>query len=51
MSVAFLSLAAQQAGNSKLQAGMDLNKLQKQGRDERTHEDYPTSAKYTADVG
>ena len=26
-------------------------KIQKQGRDERAREDYPTSARYTADVG
>ena len=31
--------------------GMDLKKVQKQGRDERNQEDYPTSAKkYTADI-
>ena len=30
---------------------MELKKVQKQGRDERTQEDYPTYAKYTPDVG
>ena len=28
-----------------------MKKVQKQGRDERTQEDYPTSAVYFADVG
>ena len=28
-----------------LKLGMELKKVQKQGRDERTQEDYPTSAK------
>ena len=31
--------------------GMSLKKVRKQGKDERTQEDYPTSAKITADVG
>ena len=35
---------------TSFQLEMSLKKGQKQGRDERTHEDYLTSAKYTADV-
>ena len=30
---------------TSFQVGMELKKVQKQGRDERTQEDYPTSAK------
>ena len=30
---------------TSFQAGMDLKEVQKEGKDERTQEDYPTSAK------
>ena len=33
------------------QVGMDLNKVQKQGRDERIQKDYPTSAVLFANLG
>ena len=37
---------------SSFQLGMGLKKVQKQGRDERTHKDYPRFAKkYTTGVG
>ena len=32
---------------TSFQVGMDLKKVQKQGRDGRTQEDYPTSAQNT----
>ena len=36
----------------KFQLGMGMKKVQKQGRDERMHEDYTRRLqKYTADVG
>ena len=36
---------------TSFQVWMELKKVQKQGRVGRTQEDYPTSEKYTSDVG
>ena len=36
---------------TSFQVRMSQNKVQKQGRDETTQEDYITSEKHTADVG
>ena len=44
-SLVLISLYGKSFSKTCFQVGMELKKVQKQGRDKRTQEDYPTSAK------